>query len=72
MSKTTNSFHPEVRECAVRRVFETEGQHASRWQAVVSIASNIGCTAQTLNDWVKKAEADNGRRVGFPTRWPRR
>ena len=64
MSKTTNKFSPEVRERAVRLVLETEGQHASRWQAVMSIAAKIGCTPQTLNEWVKKAEVDSGRRVG--------
>ena len=67
MSKTTNKFSPEVRERAVRLVLETEGQHALRWQAVMSIAAKIGCTAQTLNEWVKKAEVDSGRRAGIPT-----
>jgi transposase len=67
MSKTTNKFSPEVRERAVRLVLDTEGQHASGWQAVMSIASKIGCTAQTLNDGVKKAEIDSGRRIGIPT-----
>jgi transposase-like protein len=67
MSKTTNKFSPEVRERAVRLLLETEGQHASRWQAVMSIAAKIGCTAQTLNEWVKKAEVDSGKRAGIPT-----
>lgn len=33
----------------------------------MSIAAKIGCTAQTLNEWVKKAEVDSGRRAGIPT-----
>ena len=32
-----------------------------------SIAAKIGCTAQTLHEWVKKAEIDSGRRAGVPT-----
>ena len=72
MSKTTIKFSPEVRERAVRLVSDNQGQHGSRWQAVLSISSKIGCAPQTLNDWVNKAEVDSGKRAGFPARWQRR
>ena len=52
---------------AVRMVLDHEGEHASRWAAVSSIAAKIGCTAQTLHEWVKKAERDSGVRAGVPT-----
>ncbi|WP_156948677.1 IS3 family transposase [Bradyrhizobium sp. WSM1417] len=66
-SKTTNKFSPEVRDRAVRMVLDHAGEHPSRWAAVTSIAAKIGCTPQTLHDWVKKAEIDSGQRAGVPT-----
>lgn len=67
MSKTTNKYSPEVRERAVRLVREQQSQHESRWQAILSISSKIGCAPHTLNEWVKKAEVDRGERAGIST-----
>lgn len=65
--QATNKFSPEVRDRAVRMVLDHGGEHPSGWAAVVSVASKIGCSAHTLNEWVKKAEVDSGRRAGVPT-----
>ena len=67
MSKTTNKYSPEVRERAFRLVLDNPGQHESRWSAILSISSKIGCAPQTLNEWVKKAEVDRGDRTGITT-----
>lgn len=60
MNKTSR-FSPEVRERAVRMVVEHQGEHESQWAAICSIASKIGCTAETLRKWVRRqAERDRG------------
>ncbi len=63
MNKSTR-YSPEVRERAVRLVFENQGEHNSQWAAIGSIAGKIGCTAETLRKWVRQAERDQGRRAG--------
>ncbi len=66
MNKSTR-YSPEVRERAVRLVFEHQGEHASQWAALSSIASKIGCTPETLRKWVRRAETDQGQRSGMTT-----
>ena len=65
--KTPNRYSPEVRERAVRMVFEHQKEHTSQWAAIESIAAKIGCTKQTLCNWVRQAERDQGMRDGLTT-----
>jgi transposase len=62
--KKSNKFSPEVRERAVRMVFEHRGEYSSLWATIESIAPKIGCVPQTLHDWVRKHEIDVGMRDG--------
>jgi transposase-like protein len=63
MSKRTR-YSPEVRERAVRMVFDHQNEHDSEWSAIVSIATKISCTPETLRRWVRQTEVDTGRRGG--------
>jgi transposase len=67
MSKKSNQFSPEVRERAVRMVREHRGDYPSLWATIESLAPKIGCVPQTLNEWVKRDEIDNGTRAGVTT-----
>ena len=60
-------YSPEVRERAVRLVFDHEHEHDSQWGAIRSVAEKIGCTSETLRHWVRQAERDTGRRAGLTT-----
>ena len=62
-----NKFSPEVRERSVRLVQEHKGEYPSLWLAVESIAPKIGCSSQTLLNWVKRSEIDSGQRAGVST-----
>ena len=57
----------EVRERAVRLVFEQQPEHESQWAAIGSIASKMGCTPETLRKWVRQAERNAGERPGLTT-----
>jgi len=65
--KTTNKFSPEVRDRAVRMVRDHRDDYGSEWEAISSIASKIGCTAESLRRWVRQAERDAGVRPGSTT-----
>ena len=63
----TSKYSPEVRERAVRLVLETKESHGSEWAAIESVSAKIGCTAETLRKWVRRAETDAGKRPGLTT-----
>ena len=64
---SSNRYAPEVRERAVRLVFEHRDEYESEWAAIRSIADKFGCSSETLRNWVRQAERDSGLRPGATT-----
>jgi transposase len=62
-----SKYSPELRERAVRMVFEHAQEHPSQWATMRSVAEKIGCTVEALRRWVRQAERDQGRRAGLTT-----
>ena len=62
-----SKFPAEMRERAVRLVFEQQEQHASQWATIVSVAEKLGCSAEALRKWVRQAQRDTGQRPGLTT-----
>jgi len=67
MTKRTPPYSAEVRARAVRMVLEHQDEHASQYAAIQSIAQKIGCSGETLRNWVRQAERDAGARAGPTT-----
>ena len=67
MTKRTPPYSPEVCARAVRMVLDHQGEHASQWAAINSIAAKIGCSGETLRNWIRQSERDTRQRGGPST-----
>jgi len=62
-----SKYPRELRERAVRMVFEHAHEHASQWATIKSVADKLDCTTEVLRRWVRQAERDEGQRPGLTT-----
>ena len=60
-------YPQEVRERAVRMVQEHRGEYPSEWAAITSIAGKLGVGTEALRLWLRRAEIDQGNRLGVAT-----
>ncbi|SDO34824.1 transposase [Nakamurella panacisegetis] len=68
MASTSKRYPAELKDRAVRMVAEIRSDHGSEWAAVESVAAKLGIgTAQTVQNWVRRAEVDAGKRPGVST-----
>ncbi|HSU97370.1 MAG TPA: IS3 family transposase [Gemmatimonadaceae bacterium] len=64
---TGTRYSDEVRERAVRMVFEHQHEYQTPGAAIRSIASKMGMSRETLRNWIVQAERDRGQRAGATT-----
>jgi transposase len=60
-------YPDELRERAVRLVFEVRRENESKRGAIARVGEQLGVNPETLRNWVKQAEIDTGQRPGTST-----
>ncbi|RBQ11628.1 hypothetical protein DP939_45005 [Spongiactinospora rosea] len=60
-------YPDELRERAVRMVFEIREQTGNAPGAIARVAQQLGVHRQALRSWVREAEIDGGQRPGTST-----
>ncbi len=58
-------YPDELRDRAVRMVFEVREQTGRREGAIARVGDQLGINRETLRNWVKQAEIDGGQRRGL-------
>ena len=71
-SRFQRRYPPEMRERAVRMVHEAIAETGERVGAVTRVARQLGIGPESLRNWVKQADIDNGKRPGVTTDQQRR
>ena len=64
MARSSKQYPPELRERAVRMVFDHQHEYASQWAAITAIGEKLGVHRESLRVWVRRAEVDAGERPG--------
>ena len=60
-------YPQELRDRALRMVFEVRQQTGGQPGAIARVAEQLGIHREALRGWVRQAEIDAGRRPGVPT-----
>jgi transposase-like protein len=60
-----SKYSPELRERAIRMVFDHAAEHPSQWATIRSVGDKLGISTEALRRWVRQAERDADRRPGL-------
>jgi transposase len=60
-------YSDEMKDRAVRMVFQIQRESGRRQGAVAGVAAKLGVNRETLRNWVRQAEVDAGQRPGTST-----
>jgi transposase len=71
-SRFQRRYPVEMRERAIRMVRETIAESGERQGAVSRVARQLGIGTESLRNWVKQADVDNGKRPGVTSAEERR
>ena len=66
-SRKNTSYPPELRERAIRMVYETIEETGQRHGAIARVARELGIGRESLSHWINQREIDDGTRVGVTT-----
>lgn len=59
-----SKYDPETRAKAVRLVLEHREDYPSEWAAITAVSKRLGMNAETLRNWIRKQQVDDGARDG--------
>jgi transposase len=59
-----SKYDPETRAKAVRLVLEHRQDYPSEWAAITAVSTRLGMNAETLRNWIRKQQVDDGVRDG--------
>ena len=59
-----SKYDPETRAKAVRLVLEHRDDYPSEWAAITAVSKRLGMNAETLRNWIRQRQVDEGERDG--------
>jgi transposase-like protein len=60
-----SKYDPETRAKAVRLVLDHRDDYPSEWAAITAVSKRLGMNAETLRNWIRKQQVDDGQRDGI-------